>query len=85
MELEIIEGKRADGESGVRLIPVKIERYPVWDVWRIESDEPLPASDELDIAGHIWHRVNLPGGFFVVPDRKQQWEVNMSLKVEANR
>jgi hypothetical protein len=85
MELEIIEGKRADGESGVRLIPVKIERYPVWDVWRIESDEPPPETNELDIAGHMWHRVNLPGGLFVVPDRKQQWEVNMSLAVEASR
>ena len=85
MELEIIEGTRADGESGVRMIPVKIERYPVWDVWRIESDERPPESGEWEIAGRAWYRVNLLGGFFVVPDRKQQREVNMALAVEANR
>lgn len=70
----------------MELTRVKLANFPCWDILRVESDEMLPISgDEVRIGDQTWYRVALPDGLFVVPDKKQQWEVNLSLKVEMSR
>lgn len=73
----------------IRLEPCKLPRYPVWEIYRVVSDTPLLPSQAktITIEDREWFIVE-PGlgpGLYVVPARKQQLEIEISLKVEMGR
>ncbi len=83
-QIEMPTGER--NHHTIRLFPVKLEKYPIWNIHRVESSDPhIDQISVLESGGITWYRVDLPGGVFVVPDRKQQSEINLSLKMEASR